>query len=132
MADVLTTSSRNFYERTRGKVVVSLVLGSASLMLLGFCSYSGGTAANFQSDLTHQNKLATTDDFRKTQLNQLVSGYGFASFCYIISFLILAIAAIYVSPILCGSVNEAKMLKGPHEIDTGYTGSEMENDKQNV
>ena len=51
MADVLTTSSRNFYERTRGKVVVSLVLGSASLMLLGFCSYSGGTAANFQSGM---------------------------------------------------------------------------------
>jgi len=55
MADVLTTSSRNFYERTRGKVVVSLVLGSASLMLLGFCSYSGGTAANFQAGMLAHN-----------------------------------------------------------------------------
>jgi len=49
MADVLTPTSRNFFERTKAKLVASLVLGASSLMLLGFCSYSGGTAANFQS-----------------------------------------------------------------------------------
>lgn len=65
-------------------------------------------------------KQASTDDYKKAQLTQLVGGYGFASFCYIIAFLILAAAAIYVSPVFCGSNNEAKMLKGPHEIDTGY------------
>jgi hypothetical protein len=49
MADVLTTTSRNFFERTKAKLVTSLVLASSALMLLGFCSYSGGMAAGFQS-----------------------------------------------------------------------------------
>jgi len=65
-------------------------------------------------------KQSNNDDYRKAQLTQLVGGYGFASFCYIIAFIILSAAAIYVSPVFCGSNNEAKMLKGPHEIDTGY------------
>lgn len=61
-------------------------------------------------------------------------GYGFAAFCYIISFLILAIAAIYVSPLICGSNNEAKMLSraGPQEIDTGYSAYTTENSKSEV
>ena len=55
MADSLTVTSRNFFERTKAKLVASLVVGSASLMLLGFCSYSGGTAANFQSGVSRRS-----------------------------------------------------------------------------
>ena len=71
--------------------------------------------------MTYVKKLGTNDDYQKAQLTQLLGGYGFASFCYILAFIILTAAAVYVSPIFCGSNNESKMLKGPHEIDTGYT-----------
>ena len=42
MADALTTSSRSFYERSKAKLGLSIVLGAASMMLLGFCSTAGG------------------------------------------------------------------------------------------
>ena len=41
-ADSLSTTSRGFYERSKGKVTLSLVLGAASMMLLGFCANAGG------------------------------------------------------------------------------------------
>jgi hypothetical protein len=40
--DGLSSLSRAFYERARMKLGVSLVLGAAALMLLGFCSEAGG------------------------------------------------------------------------------------------
>jgi hypothetical protein len=48
--------------------------------------------------------------------NSQVSGYGFASFCYVTGSVILFIAALYSSPLLCGTVNERRMLKSPTEI----------------
>jgi hypothetical protein len=42
MADTLTTASRQFYERSKAKEVVSITLAAASMMLLGFCSQSAG------------------------------------------------------------------------------------------
>lgn len=40
-----------FYERTKSKLTVSLVVAAAGLMLLGFCSYSGGMAASFNTQV---------------------------------------------------------------------------------
>ena len=42
---------------------------------------------------------------------------GFASFVFILGFMILFIAAIYASPILCGSINEKKMIRTPTELE---------------
>lgn len=41
-ADALSATSRGFYERSKAKVTISLVLGAASMMLLGFCANAGG------------------------------------------------------------------------------------------
>ena len=41
-ADSLSTTSRGFYERSKAKLTISLVLGAASMMLLGFCADAGG------------------------------------------------------------------------------------------
>lgn len=51
----------------------------------------------------------------------LVAGYGFASFCFIMAFFLLLFAAIYVSPLMCGTNNEKKMIHAPQEIDSGYS-----------
>ena len=53
-----------------------------------------------------------------------VYNIGFASFCYIIGFFLLLSAAVYVSPLICGSNNEKKMVQNPQEIDTGYSYAE--------
>ena len=42
MADALSTKSRSYYERSRGKVAYSIIVAAASMMLLGFCSESAG------------------------------------------------------------------------------------------
>ena len=49
---------------------------------------------------------------------------GFAAFLYIISFFLLVVAAIYASPMLCGSANEKKMMSSPQEIETGFAVSD--------
>ncbi len=46
---------------------------------------------------------------------------GFASFCFIIGFLLLTAGAIYISPLICGSNNERKMIRAPEEIDATYS-----------
>ena len=45
-----------------------------------------------------------------------MAGYGFASFCYVLGATFLLISALYISPFLCGTPNERKMLKSPTEI----------------
>jgi hypothetical protein len=61
-----------------------------------------------------------TDDFQSTALYQQRAGYGFAAFSYVAGCIILFIAAIYISPLLCGSANERMMLRAPSEIKGGY------------
>lgn len=46
---------------------------------------------------------------------------GFASFCFIIGFILLTAAAVYISPLMCGSNNERKMIRSPEEIDATYS-----------
>ena len=42
---------------------------------------------------------------------------GFASFFFIIGFLMITAISIYVSPLFCGSPNEKKMIRTPQEVD---------------
>jgi len=44
-ADTLTNSSRVFYERTRTKIVMSIVIGAAACYLLGYCAVAGGNSS---------------------------------------------------------------------------------------
>jgi hypothetical protein len=78
-----------------------------------------------------KDNSAITDDFAASAANQQLSGYGFASFCYILGCVLLFAAAIYVSPLMCGSANEKKMLRTPTEIESGYA-PYSENEKGNI
>jgi hypothetical protein len=51
----------------------------------------------------------------------LSAGYGFASFCHILGFVLVFAAAIYVCPLLCGSNNEKKIVNNPQELDSTYS-----------
>eukprot|EP01039_Chlorochromonas_danica_P004239 gene4239-4658_t len=111
-ADALTYSSRAFYERVKSKFVFSFVLGGGAMLMLGFCSSAGGQA----------QAASKTDYGNSDAKDALVSGYGFATFCFIVSFLLLTIAAIYLSPLFCGSPNEKKVLRSPQEVEeTSYS-----------
>ena len=48
MSDILSNPSRNFYERTKAKCTLSLLVASSAMMLLGFGAYSGGLAQSMQ------------------------------------------------------------------------------------
>lgn len=109
--DSLTASSRSFYERSKGKVALSIVVAAGGLMVLGFCSVAGGESAS-ESQL---KELAVDDDHTQYSYQALVSGYGFAAFVYILAFLLLVIAAIYISPYLCGTTKEKNMIRSPSE-----------------
>ena len=108
--DSLTLSSRQFYERSKAKLVVSVIVAAASMMLLGFCASAGGQAASANEVAGEQ-----TVNAYKLAYKALVSGYGFAAFCYILSCILLILAAVYISPLFCGTAKEKNMIKTPSE-----------------
>ena len=70
--DTLTVTSRAFYERSKAKVAISIIVGAAALLLLGFCSVAGGNSAA-------NNELYSGehfDDHSKNAQSQLAGGYG--------------------------------------------------------
>lgn len=44
---------------------------------------------------------------------------GFGAFMFFVAFAVFLSAAIYVSPVFCGSNTEKKMVSKPQEIDAG-------------
>jgi Na+/proline symporter len=116
-ADTLTTSSRSFYERSKSKAATSFFLASAAMVFLGFCATTGGQAAAYDN-LQNAPSLPNYLDNAYTSFK---GGYGFAAFCFIVSFILALAAALYISPFVTGTNNEVKMLRAPQEIDTSYT-----------
>lgn len=57
---------------------------------------------------------------------------GFASFCYILAFLLFSAGAVYASPLIMGSNNEKKMISSPQEIDSGYAAYGEDTPQSNV
>ncbi len=73
-SDTLTVTSRAFYERSKAKVAISIIVGASSLMLLGFCSVAGGrseAAGKYIDALPNYN-----DDNVKNAFQSLEAGYG--------------------------------------------------------
>jgi hypothetical protein len=112
MADSLTTTSRAFYESTKWKMFSSLSLAAVGLMLLGFCSASGGVSNSYH----YLREYYAGDD---EVFQSIVSGYGFASFVFMIFAIFAIVAAIVISPLFCGSNNEKKTLTTPLELGGG-------------
>ena len=102
-ADVLFPIARKFYEDTRLKMLLSIVYGGLFLMYLGFSATAGGKSLNFS--LQYKNTLATygfNDDHMMMSVEALIGGYGFASFCFLVSSLLCLSAAIIISPLISG------------------------------
>ncbi len=113
--DYLSAHSRAFYERVRFKLTVSLWLAACSLVCLGLCTIAGGRSQSLVNIIEAygsnvDSKLVDAQHF-------LQSGLGFASFAYLCAFFIFAGTAIWASPLLCGSDNEKRMVRGPYEIE---------------
>lgn len=117
-ADTLTVSSRSFYERTKGKLVASIIIGAGSMVTLGLCASNGG--------LSQSNDIlaGTTSGDQEDSYNALAQGYGFASFFDILACILLVAAALYVSPMIAGSPNEKKIIRNPQELDNSYSAYE--------
>eukprot|EP00349_Pseudokeronopsis_sp_Brazil_P009650 CAMPEP_0202969012 /NCGR_PEP_ID=MMETSP1396-20130829/14601_1 /ASSEMBLY_ACC=CAM_ASM_000872 /TAXON_ID= /ORGANISM="Pseudokeronopsis sp., Strain Brazil" /LENGTH=127 /DNA_ID=CAMNT_0049696063 /DNA_START=26 /DNA_END=409 /DNA_ORIENTATION=- len=125
-ADTLTPASRDFYERAKSKVALSITVSAVALAFLGFCSFAGGEASAAGNHLQQDN---LTDNI-KNAYQSIQGGSGFAAFLFIVSFIVMLAATFYISPFVNGSVNEAKLLRAPQEIDTGYSYSDNINGKQ--
>ena len=82
-----------------------------SLIISLFLCITGGSAA---ADKTRYDQAATAE----LRLPYYASGggAGFASFCFILGFVLLCIGGVYISPICTGSINERKTLCAPQEI----------------
>ena len=117
-ADDLSPASRSFYERSKAKMAASIVLGASCLMLLGFTANSGGQAAAANYNANEAQQLGQNSN-TVHQYQALSGGYGFGSFVYIVAFILLGVAAAYVSPVFCGTSNEVKMLRTPQELEMG-------------
>jgi hypothetical protein len=85
-------------------------------MLLGFCSIAGGQAAALNESMKQ-----TSDANQIKILQAQVSGFGFGAFVYILAFFLLVSAALYISPLFCGSTYEKTVIAKPTEIDSGYS-----------
>lgn len=69
-ADTLTASSRQFFERTKGKLAASIFAAAFGLVFLGFCAATGG-----QSQAAGDNAKDSSGDSKDAQ-NSLQSGFG--------------------------------------------------------
>lgn len=92
-------------------IIVSLTL--TFFFLLGMAASFGGIANSY----SYYIKDATGDN--EDKMNALISGYGFATFSLICASIIFFAGSIIYSPLIKGSENEKKQLKGPFEIDSG-------------
>lgn len=112
-ADDLGQVSRDFYEQTKFKMLLSFVFAAASLTFLGFSAESGGESTSITNDY---DKMNPSDDKYSKFYEAQVSGYGFASFCHFSAFVIALAAAIIISPVLSGSPTEKKNVSSPQEL----------------
>jgi hypothetical protein len=115
-ADTLTLKSRNFYENTRFKVLASICLGGAGMLLLGYCSVSGGVAKSYHLMASNNSE---NDDKLMTANTRAATGYGFASFFFILASFMFIGMAVYISPFIMGTPLEKKMVQSPTELSGG-------------
>lgn len=112
--DHLSASGRDFYDRTRSKLILSIVFGAACLMFIGFSAEAGGVAQNYNIYYNSVSDFMSSDN--QMIYKSLISGNGFACFSHFSAFCIALSAAIIISPLLTGSNNEKLTLKNPIEI----------------
>ena len=80
--------------------------------------YTGGLSA------ANHTLYGKAESYQQTQYYQTGAGEGFSTFCFILGFVILTAAGIYISPLCTGSENERRTLCSPTEFgDDGSASS---------
>jgi hypothetical protein len=126
--DTVSPGSREFYEYTKGKFVISMFYGLLAFAAIIACaSWAANVSANdniglaFLSWRARQNQLADwTNGISEAEdaNNDLQTGFGFGAFFGIIAFIFMVFGGIYYSPLVCGSPNEKMVVKnGPVDIE---------------
>ena len=100
--DALTETSRNFYETTRSKMVLSIMFGCYSLFLLSWCCQAGGDTTYYDQYMLSSQFSLVNDDTLIGSVEAVATGNGFACFFYLIAFILAGMSALYISPIVSG------------------------------
>jgi len=104
--DELNGQSRGYYERSLMKMNLSLVFAAFAFFFLALTCVAGTNAASL--DYTVRND----DGSYQAQV-----GYGFSAFFYVLAFILASATSMYLSPLICGTKNESKILSTPHNIE---------------
>lgn len=136
--DDLSQPAREFYERAKLKMSVSLLFISLFFFFLALCCEAGGKSLKNEFLKDHDTGrvpllflhaslhvvpigLFSASVFLLRPDDKIYSdksaGFGFACFMYISGCIVAFAAGIYVSP-LAGSNLEAKILTNPQELDS--------------
>lgn len=147
--DTLTTRTRIYYESTKSKLVASFILGSFSLALFGLCAIAGGkgealystslaygdvdsslwfnaTSGNYTTIYSTEVIELAFDgqeykDLDEDMLYTFAQAFGFACFCYLVAATLVILAAVRISPLLCGTAGEyAAITKFDHWAENAY------------
>lgn len=110
--DSLNPSAREFYERSRLKLVLSIMIAAFGMMFLAMVAGSGASAAAVYklSEVTVLSVSLTEDE--EYSLLALRSGYGFQCFAALVAFFLSVLGALYFSP-LYQTPNDKIAVKDP-------------------
>jgi hypothetical protein len=125
--DNLNPSAREFYERSRFKLILSLIIASFGMMFLAMVSGSGASAA---AAYKVSELIIDIDANTKNSLSALRSGYGFQCFAALLAFFFSVFAALYFSP-LYQTPNDKIAIKDPMLLAQLYPDSSSTNNDPN-
>ena len=123
-ADSLTPLARQFYERTKGKLVISVVIGAGCCGVLARMVELGGILNTINMGYADYDDDVPDKELTKS-LNYVMQGLGFSCFFLIFGVVMLLVISIYNSPIISyfASENEMETLKTPkedvHKVEDG-------------
>jgi len=110
--DSLSKTNHAFYERTTSKFVSSILLGIGVCGMLAMLTLSGTIASNedeiqgFYAPIVGIGAVDSNDDHAIDASDSIKSGMGFATFFWVLTFICTLSAAVYYSPLICGSARE--------------------------
>lgn len=132
--DSLNPSAREFYERSRLKLVLSLMLAAFGMMFLAMVAGSGASASAAYKIATLSGAIngvtfELTGD-AKESIEALRSGYGFQCFVALVAFFLSVLGALYFSP-LYQTPNDKIAIKDPMLLAQLYPDSSNDPNKVN-